>query len=86
MSITFLKVNKLHEMTTRINITAGRFNIILNDGLDIKFSQVSLTWPTVVQLVFSLTLACSEGLAKSTLSLFRHSDRFDFVFTLRCID
>ena len=25
-------------------------------------------------------------LAKSTLSLFRHSDRFDFVFSLRCTD
>ena len=35
---------------------------------------------------FPLTLACSGGLAKSTLSLFRHSDRFDFVFSLRCID
>ena len=47
---------------------------------------MSLAWPTVVQLVVSLTLACSGGLAKSTLSLFRHSDRFDFVFSLRCID
>ena len=31
-------------------------------------------------------MACSGGLAKSTLSLFRHSDRFDFVFLLRCIE
>ena len=35
---------------------------------------------------FPLTLACSGVLAKSTLSFFRHSDRFDFVFSLRCID
>ena len=31
-------------------------------------------------------LACSWRLAKSTLSLFRHYDRFDFVFSLGCID
>ena len=51
-------------------------------GLD----AMSLAWPTVVQLVVSFTLAYSGGLAKSTLSLFRHSDRFVFVFSLRCID
>ena len=47
---------------------------------------MSLAWPTVVQLVvFYLRLAVA-GLAKSTLSLFRQSGRFDFVFSLRCID
>ena len=51
-------------------------------GLD----AMSLAWPIVVQLVIPLTLACSGGLAESTLSLFRHSDRFDFVFSPRCID
>ena len=30
-----------------------------------------------------LTLVCSGGLAKSTLSLFHHNDRFDFVIKLR---
>ena len=29
---------------------------------------------------------CSGGLVKSTLSSFRHSDRFDVMFSLRCID
>ena len=38
---------------------------------------------SAVTVVF---LARSGGLSKSTLSLFRHSDRFDFVFSLRCID
>ena len=41
-------------------------------GLD----AMSLDRPTVVPL----TLACSGGLAKSTLSLFRHRDRFFFFF------
>ena len=35
---------------------------------------------------FPLTIACSGGLTKNTVSLFRHSDRFEFVFSLRCID
>ena len=36
---------------------------------------------------FPLTVACSGGLAKSTLSFFLClSDRFDFVFSLRCIE
>ena len=35
---------------------------------------------------FPLILACSRGLAKSTLSLCRNSDRFDFMFSLRCIE
>ena len=34
---------------------------------------------------FPLTLACSGRLAKSTLSLFCHSDWFDFVFSLRWV-
>ena len=38
---------------------------------------MSLAWPNQW---FPLTLACSGRLAKSTLSLFRRSDRFDFVF------
>ena len=41
---------------------------------------LSLAWPEVVQQV-----ACSGGLAKGTLSVLRHSDRFNFVFSLRCI-
>ena len=47
---------------------------------------MSLAWPTVVQLVVSFDSGLQWGLAKSTLSLFRHSDRFDFAFSLRCID
>ena len=65
----------------------------LNDGLDIKLSQVGwglmlCFWPGPpwFNYWFPLTLACSGRLAKSTLSLFRHSDLFDFVFSLRCID
>ena len=47
---------------------------------------MSLTWPPVFQLVVSFNSGLQWGFAKSTLSLFRHSDRFDFVFSLRCID
>ena len=78
---------------------ASRFNctmvgrLKLNDGLDIKLSQVDWAlmlclWPGPpwFSLWFPLTLACSGGLAKSALSLFRLSDRFDFVFSPRCID
>ena len=39
-------------------------------GLD----AMSLVWPTVVQLVVSFNSGLQWGLAKSTLSLFRHSD------------
>ena len=62
----------------------GGSGLRLNDGLDIKLSQVG--WGLMLRLWpgppwfkkwFPLTLACSGGLAKSTLSLFRHSDRFD---------
>ena len=34
----------------------------------------------------SFNSGLNGGLAKSTLSLIRHSDRFDFVFLLRSID
>ena len=51
-------------------------------GLD----AVSLAWPTVVQQVVSFNSGLQWGLSKSTLSLFRHSDRFDFVFSLRCTE
>ena len=55
-------------------------------GLMVGLDAMFLARPTVVHNWFPLTLACSVDLAKSTLSLFRHSDRFDFVFSLRCID
>ena len=42
--------------------------------------------PSLFNYWFPLTLAFSGGLAKNTLSLFRHSDRFEFVFSLRFID
>ena len=53
-------------------------------GLD----AVSLAWPIVIQLVVSFNSGLQWGISQalSTLSLFRHSDRFDFVFSLRCID
>ena len=52
-------------------------------GLD----AISLAWPPVVQLVVSFNSdSLGGGLAKSTLSLFRHSSRVNFVFSLRCID
>ena len=73
-------------------MTAGQASR-LDDGLDIKLSQVGwglmlCFWPSPPWFNWwlPLTLAFSGGLAKSTLSLFRHSDRFDFVFLLRCID
>ena len=44
----------------------------------LSFGAMSLAWPTVVQLVVSFNSGLQWGLAKSTLSLFRHSDRFDF--------
>ena len=47
---------------------------------------ISLAWPTDVQLVVSFNSGLQGGLAKSTLSLFRHSDQSEFVFSLRCID
>ena len=47
---------------------------------------MSLAWPTLVQLVVSFNSGLQWRLAKSTLSLFRHNDRFDFVFSLRCFD
>ena len=34
----------------------------------------------VLRIKSKHALACSGGLTKSNLSLFRHSDRFDFVF------
>ena len=43
---------------------------------------MSLVWPTVVQLVVSFNSGLRGGLAKRTLSLFRHSDRFDLFFVV----
>ena len=51
-------------------------------GLDAK----SLFWPTVVRLVVSFNSGLQWGISQEYSSLFRHSGRFDFVFSLRCID
>ena len=50
-------------------------------GLD----AMSLAWLAVVQLVVSFNSGLQWGISQQ-YTLFRHSDRFDFVFTLRCID
>ena len=42
---------------------------------------MALAWPTVVQLVVSFNSGLHWGISQDTLSLFRHSDRFDFVFS-----
>ena len=51
-------------------------------GLD----AMSLAWLIVVQLVVFFNSGLQWGIIQEYLSLFRHSDRFDFVFSLRCID
>ena len=55
----------------------------LTSGLGLD--AMSLFWPTVVQLVACFNSGLQLGISQE-YSLFRHSGRFDFVFSLRCIE
>ena len=62
--------------------TAHRASDLIALGLD----AMSLAWSTVVQLVVPFNSDLQWGISQEYSFLFRHSDRFDFVFSLRCID
>ena len=50
------------------------------------FDAMSLAWPTVVQLVVSFNSGLHLEISQEYTFLFCHSDRFDLMFSLRCID
>ena len=68
---------------------AGRCAFCLWLFLDFSvylFDAMSFAWQTVVQLVDSFNSGLLWGISQEYSFLFRHSDRFDFVFLLRYTD
>ena len=56
-------------------------------GIKMGLGAMSLAWPTVVHLVVSFNSGLQWGISQEySFFVSCHSDRFDFVFSLRCIE